>query len=118
MKYFVKVITRTLIATVLAVAISPTAALAERLSSSASLRIMETGEVLVSQAKRWEASDFGGNRHMATAYNNRPEFNFVVRTSVAVEDSDGTSIPAGLFYCRVGQSLDEITTTAICTDAN
>ena len=73
---------------------------------------------LVSQAIRWEAADFGGNRQMAAAFKNRPQFNFVVRTSVAVEDSDGNSIPAGLFYCRVEQSLDENTTTARCTDAN
>lgn len=113
---FVKVLTRTLVAIASTIAVMPTGALAERLSSSASLRIMETGEVLVSQAIRWEAADFGGNRQMAAAFNNRPQFNFVVRTSVAVEDSDGTSIPAGLFYCRVGQSLDEHTTTAVCTD--
>ena len=118
MMYFVQVITRTLIATALAVAVAPTAALAERLSSSASLRIMETGEVLVSQAVRWEAFDFGGSRDMATLYNNTPQFNFVVRTSVAVEASDGILIPAGLFYCLVTQDLEATVVEARCTDAN
>ena len=47
MIYFLKVVTITLMATAFAVAISPNAAHAERLSHSASLRIMETGEVLV-----------------------------------------------------------------------
>ena len=113
----VKVMKGVLVATVSAVATFPAAALAEQLSRAASVRIMEKGEILVSQATRWEASDFGGNRGMATAFEARPDFNFVVRTTLGITDEEGNLIPAGLFYCRVGQSPDMVT-FAVCSDSH